>query len=139
VLYVQKWLYNYRKESFKKWKKQVNHEYRNPSVLGKPSNLVLDCKLLVLDNDVWNCPISFGSKKIIRLSIIAIVFAITVPIIGLVNSIGRAEGLNEFEHLLNQLQQGAIWSIYVITGYLYALVWWILFFLKSKNKQVGTL
>jgi hypothetical protein len=78
-------------------------------------------------------------KKIIRLSIIAIVFAITVPIIGLVNSIGRAEGLNEFEHLLNQLQQGAIWSIYVITGYLYALVWWILFFLKSKNKQVGTL
>jgi hypothetical protein len=80
-------------------------------------------------------------KKIISLSIIAIVFTITVPIISLLNSIGRAEGLNEFEHLVNQLQQGSIWSIYAIIAYLYLLVWWVLFFNKSKitvhNKENG--
>nr|WP_113755649.1 hypothetical protein [Brevibacillus laterosporus] len=74
-------------------------------------------------------------KRIRSLSIIAIVFTITVPIISLLNSIGRKEGLNEFEHLFNQLQQGAIWSIYVIIGYLYILVWWLFFFKKNKNKN----
>jgi hypothetical protein len=78
-------------------------------------------------------------KKIISLSIIAIVFTITVLIISLLNSIGRAEGINEFEHLLKQLQQGSIWSIYAIIGHFYILVWWVLFFIKSKNKNEVTL
>jgi hypothetical protein len=57
---------------------------------------------------------------------------VTVPLIGLISSIGRAEGLNEFEFLVNQLQQGSIWSIYTIIGCLYLLVWWVLFFKKSE-------
>ncbi|MCR8859991.1 hypothetical protein NQ113_22645 [Bacillus pseudomycoides] len=75
-------------------------------------------------------------KKMKKLSILAIVFAITVPIISLINSIGRAEGINEFEHLINQLQQGAIWSIFMTIGYLFLLVWWIFFLLKSKNQVI---
>ena len=45
------------------------------------------------------------------MSFISIVFVVTVPIMSLLNSIGRGEGLNEFGHLLSQLQQGAIWSL----------------------------
>lgn len=74
-------------------------------------------------------------KKMTRLSILAIMFAVTVPFIALINSIGRAEGLNEFEHLISQLQQGAIWSIYAIIGYLFLIVWWVLFLLHSKTKN----
>ncbi|MGX6444865.1 hypothetical protein ACWM35_16765 [Neobacillus sp. K501] len=77
-------------------------------------------------------------KKMISLSILAIIFAVTVPIISLINSIGRAEGMNEIEHLISQLQQGAIWSMFTIIGYLYLLVWWVLFLLKSKTKNQVT-
>ncbi|OPA78718.1 MULTISPECIES: hypothetical protein [Paenibacillus] len=74
-------------------------------------------------------------KKIRSLSMVAIVFTVTIPIIGLINSIGRAEGINEFEHLIIQLQQGAIWSIYIILGNLFLLLWWVLFLLKIKSKN----
>lgn len=81
---------------------------------------------------------SFIRKKSEILSVIAIVFTVTVPLIGLISSIGRAEGLNEFEHLVIQSQQGSIWSIYTIIGCLYLLVWWVLFFKKNQN-EVTTL
>lgn len=75
-------------------------------------------------------------KKLMNgLSIVAIVFTGIVPIIGLINSLGRAEGMNEFEHLVSQLQQGAIWAIIVIIGCLYLLVSWFLFLFKSKPKK----
>lgn len=90
---------------------------------------------LVLLTTVVTAIYSVVRKRIRSLSICAIVFALTVPIISLINSIGRAEEMNEFEHLLSQLQQGAIWSIFVIIGYLFLLVWWFLFFFKSKNEN----
>ncbi len=37
--------------------------------------------------------------------------------------------MNEFEHLVSQLQQGAIWSVFTIIGYLFLLL------LKSKTKN----
>jgi phosphotransferase system glucose/maltose/N-acetylglucosamine-specific IIC component len=67
-------------------------------------------------------------KRMVGLSIIAIIFTITVPIISMLNSIGRAKGINEFEHLVTQLQQGSIWSIYAILGFLYIAV----FLVKNK-------
>ncbi|MFJ8260976.1 hypothetical protein ACIQ4I_03310 [Rummeliibacillus sp. NPDC094406] len=78
---------------------------------------------------------SVVKRKMKGLSVIAIVFTLTVPIVSLVNSIGRAEGRNEFEHLVSQLQQGAIWSVFVIIGYLFLLVWWVLFLSKSKTEK----
>lgn len=74
-------------------------------------------------------------KKRIRLSLAAILFAVTVPIISLINSIGRAEGMNEFEHFLDQLQQGEMWTVFTIAGYLFLFVWWVLFLLNSKAKK----
>ncbi len=69
------------------------------------------------------------------LSIVAIVFCVTVPIISLINCIGRLPGMNEFEYLIFQLQQGATWSIFTIVGYLYLLFWWVLFLLKRKTRN----
>ncbi|MFC4323093.1 hypothetical protein [Litchfieldia salsa] len=75
-------------------------------------------------------------KKTMRsLSFLSIVFSITVPIVSMLNSIERANEANEFEHLISQLQLGAVWSIFTIAGYLYLVVWWILFFFKRRSKN----
>lgn len=66
------------------------------------------------------------------LSIIAILITVSVPIIGLVNSIGRAEGMNEFEHLVNQIQEGALWSIFTLIGFMFLFVWWVLYLRNIK-------
>ncbi|WLR42757.1 hypothetical protein LC087_00465 [Bacillus carboniphilus] len=80
------------------------------------------------------------------LSVIAILFTLIIPIISLIASIGRKEGMNEFEHLVSQLQQGAAWSIFVTIGYLFLLFWWLIFlfnimggniFALKKNNKVG--
>ncbi|MCM3600407.1 hypothetical protein M3175_06665 [Robertmurraya korlensis] len=77
-------------------------------------------------------------KRMLGLSIIAIGITITVPIISMLNSIGRAKGINEIEHLAAQLQQGSIWSIYAVIGFLYLFVYWVLFFIKYKvNSEVS--
>ncbi|WP_311520271.1 hypothetical protein [Paenibacillus albidus] len=78
---------------------------------------------------------SVAKKRHKILSILAIIFTVTIPIVSLINSIGRTEGRNEFEHLVSQLQQGAIWSIFATIGYLFLLVWWGLFLFKSKIKS----
>jgi hypothetical protein len=75
------------------------------------------------------------TKRNVIFSIINIVFVVTVPITALLNSIGRVEGINEVEHLIGQLQQGEIWSIYVLIGYLFIVIWWLVFFLWKKVKS----
>lgn len=70
-------------------------------------------------------------------SILSIILTITIPIFSLINSIGREEGIDEFEYLLNQLQLCSPWALYVFIGYLYLFIWWIIFFIKlikEKNK-----
>lgn len=77
-------------------------------------------------------------KKIRWLSVLAIVFVIIVPVDNILNSIGRAEGMNEFEHLVSQLEQGANWAIFSIIGHLFLLMflllWWIFFCLRKEIK-----
>ncbi|MBD7968371.1 hypothetical protein [Paenibacillus gallinarum] len=73
--------------------------------------------------------------KMLIWSVIAIFVTVTVPLISILNSIGRAEGHNELEHLFNQLLQGSTWSIYVSIGYLYLLIWWVLFFSRNKKRN----
>ncbi|WP_121614873.1 hypothetical protein [Virgibacillus halodenitrificans] len=76
---------------------------------------------------------SVMKRKMHGLSIVAIVITITVPIVSLINSIARVEGMNEFEHLINQLEQGAIWAIFTIIGYVFLLIWWGLFLFKYRH------
>ncbi|MFJ5764397.1 hypothetical protein ACIP9C_03490 [Lysinibacillus sp. NPDC093210] len=54
---------------------------------------------------------SIVKKKLVIVSIITIILAMTIPIISIINSIGREEGLDEFEHFIAQLQQGFNWPI----------------------------
>lgn len=79
--------------------------------------------------------LSVIKRKMSRLSFIAIVLTLIIPLVSLINSIGRPEEMNEFEYLVSQLQQGAIWSVFIMVGYLFLIVWWGLFLFKSKAKK----
>ncbi|WP_430481905.1 hypothetical protein [Rossellomorea marisflavi] len=81
-----------------------------------------------------------STRKEIRLSLLTIWVDSTVPIVGLLNSIGRFDELNEFQHLVNQLHQGALWAWYACSGYLFLAVWWIMLFLKiiARQKKIVT-
>lgn len=79
--------------------------------------------------------LSVIKRKMSRLSFIAIVLTLAIPLVSLINSIGRPEEMNEFEYLVSQLQQGAIWSVFIMVGYLFLIVWWGLFLFKSKAKK----
>ncbi|WP_462405477.1 hypothetical protein [Gracilibacillus sp. Marseille-QA3620] len=79
--------------------------------------------------------LSVIKRKMSRLSFIAIVLTLTIPLVSLINSIGRPEEMNEFEYLVSQLQQGAIWSVFIMVGYLFLIVWCGLFLFKSKTKK----
>ncbi|MGM7723689.1 hypothetical protein [Metabacillus sp. Hm71] len=75
-------------------------------------------------------------KRNIRMSITGIVFLMTVPVISLLGCIGRGEGQNEFEYIFAQFLQGAVWSIYVVIGYLFLIVWWFVSFFNNKNMKL---
>ncbi|WP_316572402.1 hypothetical protein [Neobacillus sp. YIM B06451] len=77
--------------------------------------------------------LNVSRKRILTFSVITIVLSITVPIISVLNSIGRAEGINEFEHLVAQLQRGSIWSIYVVIGFIYLFAYWAVIIIKNKR------
>ncbi|MGE7133336.1 hypothetical protein [Lysinibacillus xylanilyticus] len=74
-------------------------------------------------------------KKMMILSFITIFITKTIPIISIINSIGREKGVDEFEHLVTHLQQGSPWAIYAIISYLYILVWWVMFLIKNKESS----
>ncbi|MFJ7661248.1 hypothetical protein ACIQXW_02500 [Lysinibacillus sp. NPDC097162] len=81
--------------------------------------------------------LSIVKKKLVIVSIITIIFDMTIPIISIINSIGREKGVDEFEHFITQLQQGFIWPIYVIVGFFYLFVWWAVYLIKNKKKNVS--
>ncbi|OAT86034.1 hypothetical protein A6P54_17985 [Bacillus sp. MKU004] len=80
---------------------------------------------------------SVVKRKHTRMSVIAIILTVTIPSVSLIQSIGRAEGMNEFEHLISQLQQGAVWSLFTVGGYLFLVVWLIFFLFKRKDEKRG--
>ncbi|MFB0832662.1 hypothetical protein ACEU2D_24115 [Brevibacillus laterosporus] len=76
---------------------------------------------------------SLVKKQVLRIvSSFTIIFVCTIPFIGLIHSIERQDGLNEFEYFRGQLQQGEMWTTYSIVGYVYLLVWWGLVIRKEK-------
>lgn len=77
---------------------------------------------------------SIVKKKGKILPFLTIMFTVTIPIVAFINSLGRAEEMNEFEHLVSQLQKGASWAIYSIIGYLFLFIWWFSFCSKVKIK-----
>jgi hypothetical protein len=65
-------------------------------------------------------------KQQVPLAMIAILVIISVPMISLMNSIGRPLEMSEFEYLTREFKQGSLWAIFTIAGYLYLFVWLIL-------------
>ena len=63
----------------------------------------------------------FNIKKNFLLGSLDIIIPISMPIIGIVNSIGRGPGINELEHLVSEIQVGAFWAIYVAFALLYII------------------
>ncbi|MFE1245046.1 hypothetical protein ACFW35_13015 [Fictibacillus sp. NPDC058756] len=62
-----------------------------------------------------------------NLSILTLVVLIIVQMVGLLNSIGREKGVNEWDHLMNQLVQGELLSLFVVIGYFYLCVAGVIF------------
>jgi len=81
--------------------------------------------------------ISIVRKKLMIVSILTIILAMTLPIISIINSIGREKGVDEFEHFITQLQQGFNWPIFVIVGFFYLFVWWAVYLINNKKKDVS--
>ncbi|KUP06202.1 membrane protein [Bacillus coahuilensis p1.1.43] len=78
---------------------------------------------------IWN----LRSKKRYKLALFTIVVTILIPIVGILNSMSRYEGMNELEYLISKLLEGEIWSLLVIIGLLYILVYWCMILFKKKR------
>lgn len=113
-------------------KKMCNEVIKMPARTSLPSWFwMLYYSFLLLTFSVSIITIMKKRNRI--LSIINLIILITVPVVSFINSIGRIAP-NEFQHLIIQLMQGSLWAIYVCAGYLFILIWWILF-LKNNNSQ----
>ncbi|PAV29764.1 hypothetical protein CIL05_10390 [Virgibacillus profundi] len=66
------------------------------------------------------------------ISVIALILSLAIPLINLVFSAQRSGEMNGYEYLIAQLQDGNWWAILIIVGYVYLIVWWVLFI----NKQL---
>lgn len=54
-----------------------------------------------------------------------IIVSISVLVIQIFNSMGRRDGMNELDHLFSRFEMGDTWAIFVIIGYMYIVIWWI--------------
>lgn len=71
-------------------------------------------------------------KNMTKRTIVAIA---VIPVIFLLNTMNRnGRGPTEVEYFLWQLQEGSIWAILSLIGYLY-LIYWIIFLTTSKNRK----
>ncbi|MDG5470538.1 hypothetical protein P6709_02185 [Jeotgalibacillus sp. ET6] len=75
-------------------------------------------------------------KRMIIHSLIAVLFIITIPIVGFINSStsDRPLDMNELEFWFEQLQQGEIWAIYSLLGYIFLVFWWIFLLTRRFDK-----
>lgn len=77
---------------------------------------------------------SIAKKKHTVFSVLIILCCFAVPILSFMNSTYREYDMNEFEHLLSELQNGELWSIIVIIGYILIFSWWGIFW---RDKKIG--
>ncbi|MFS1511773.1 hypothetical protein VQL36_04950 [Chengkuizengella sp. SCS-71B] len=83
---------------------------------------------------------SITKRKITILSIITIITTITLPPAFIIEAMGRYPGLNEFEFLIIQLQEGYKSSAYVALCHLMLVVWWVTYIsvlITGKRSQKG--
>ncbi|USK32565.1 hypothetical protein LIT25_18460 [Bacillus sp. F19] len=69
-------------------------------------------------------------KKKLIFSVIVAFLTIFTPFISLINSIGRQEGINEYEHFIDGLQSGEVWTLFSLASYSLIIVWWLFIIVK---------
>jgi hypothetical protein len=79
-------------------------------------------------------------KRMVAYSMVALLITITLPMVGVINSIDRPIEQSEWDHLLTQLKQGALWAFYSIAGHAYLVSWLAVFLwnLKISSKKTST-
>ncbi|MGP4062896.1 hypothetical protein [Halobacillus sp. H74] len=87
--------------------------------------------LLVLGTSLF----SLMKKRSISLALVTAFIVITIPLVTIINSIGRSEGYNEWDYFLHSIQIGEVWAIYVGLGNLFSIVWLLIFFFSRKMKR----
>lgn len=66
---------------------------------------------------------------------LTIFFTLSIPVVGLVHGIYRGENQNELEQWLSDLVKGEIWAFYLLFGYIYVIVWWVLLIRNRVRSQ----
>ncbi|WP_339228928.1 hypothetical protein NSQ77_03940 [Oceanobacillus sp. FSL K6-2867] len=61
------------------------------------------------------------------LAAMTIIFSLLTPLVGFVYSIGRTEGINELQYVLEQFKTRDMLSVFIILVHVYFGVWWFLF------------
>ncbi|KQY94674.1 hypothetical protein ASD24_03790 [Paenibacillus sp. Root52] len=71
-------------------------------------------------------------RKLVILSLLTIGLSLIVPLTLFINSVGRNDGMNEWEFLIAQVSQGSTWAVFVVGGTILLLIWWPVFILRKK-------
>ncbi len=73
---------------------------------------------------------SFFRRNHSRLSIISLLVWVSIPYVSFQNMMKQTYE-SELEYLLSSFMEGSLWAVYVIFGYLFLVVSWIVFFIKK--------
>ncbi|MFD3449340.1 hypothetical protein ACFDTO_32710 [Microbacteriaceae bacterium 4G12] len=78
---------------------------------------------------------SLFKKKEKWLATSVVLTTFLLPFVSLLYFIGRPEGKNELEYLIDELQKVAPLSILIVAGYILILYWFIHLFTNKGNRQ----
>jgi len=74
------------------------------------------------------------TKRLVRLSWLHLVFIVSGYVTFLIHAFGRQDYRTEFEWLVQEFREGAVWAIYVIASYVYTIAWWVRFIAVMRRR-----
>ncbi|WP_282137466.1 hypothetical protein [Rossellomorea aquimaris] len=79
--------------------------------------------------------LSIKKQGYIWRAMLTIFVTISIPVVGMVNGIYREQNQNELEQWLSHLGKGKLWAFYLLLGYIYVFVWWVLLIRNKVSRQ----
>ncbi|NMH68152.1 hypothetical protein HF072_05105 [Bacillus sp. RO3] len=73
---------------------------------------------------------SIKQKQMVWRSLMTIFITLSIPVVGIANGIYREEHQDEWEQWLAHLGSGSLWAYYLLSGYLWIVIWWGMFIRK---------
>jgi hypothetical protein len=74
------------------------------------------------------------TKRMVRMSWLHVFILVSGYVIFHYHAIGRPIDQSEYDYLTAELNNGSLWSAYVLVGYVYTLAWWIRFVAALRKK-----